>query len=331
MMPLEEIRNKIFNIAGEHDFNGLALGIFRYQYESNLVYREFLNLVRSSPAGISDYRQIPFLPIGFFKDHEIVSGHDARHEKTFTSSGTTSSIPSRHLVRDLKLYQESFIRSFSLFYGPPENYRFLVLLPGYLERQGSSLVYMMEELVTRSKHNGSGFFLNDFESLAWELKKTPGAGIHTILFGASYALLDFAESRYAGPINALVMETGGMKGRQKEMIREELHDLLCRKFSVDTIHSEYGMTELLSQAYSRGFGIFRTPPWMKILIRDMNDPFEILPPGKTGGISIIDLANLYSCAFIATQDLGKVHEDGSFEVLGRFDDSDVRGCNLLVV
>jgi hypothetical protein len=190
---------------------------------------------------------------------------------------------------------------------------------------------MMEELVSRSKHNGSGFFLNDFESLAWELKKTPGAGIHTILFGASYALLDFAESPYAGPINALVMETGGMKGRQKEMIREELHDLLCRKFSVDTIHSEYGMTELLSQAYSTGFGIFRTPPWMKILIRDMNDPFEILPPGKTGGISIIDLANIYSCAFIATQDLGKVHEDGSFEVLGRFDDSDVRGCNLLVV
>lgn len=330
MLGPEEIENRLFKVSGDQEFNDLAIELFRYQNEFNEIYREFTDLLGIRPSRVKDIFEIPFLPVGFFKDHAVTCAPGKSVEKIFTSSGTTGSIPSRHLVYDLALYEESFIRGFSLFYGRPENYRFLVLLPGYMERQGSSLIYMMDALVNRSRQNGSGFFLDDFISLGRELQQQPESGACTILFGASYALMDFAEAYRSGPAGAIVMETGGMKGRKKEMVREELHALLCSKLGVEAVHSEYGMTELLSQAYSQGKGIFRTPPWMKILIRDTNDPLEILPAGKTGGINIIDLANIYSCGFIATQDLGRVYPDGSFEVLGRFDDSDTRGCNLLI-
>lgn len=329
-MPLEEIRKKMFQISGEQEFNELAVEIFHYQFETNKVYREFSELLGRTPKSVSMHHDLPFLPISLFRDQEVICRTNRTADIVFTSSGTTGSIPSKHIVQDLKIYEESFGRGFSMFYGNPEEFRFLVLLPGYLERQGSSLVYMMNDLVEASRANGSGFFLHDLGALAEELKRPVKQGIKTMLFGASYALLDFAERPHCTAVDGIVMETGGMKGRKKEMIREELHDLLCKKFKVDVIHSEYGMTELLSQGYSAGRGIFRTPPWMKVFIRDINDPLSLLPPGRTGGVSIIDLANLHSCSFIATQDLGKVHEDGSFEVLGRFDDSDVRGCNLLI-
>ncbi len=325
-----ELKQAIFTIKGDDDFNSICLEIFRYQFETNPVYKEFAQLLRVNPSAIKNYSEIPFLPVGFFRDHEIKSGEGSSFDKIFTSSGTTGSIPSKHIIKDLGLYKESFTRGFRLFFGDQGSFRFLSLLPGYLERQGSSLVYMMDCLIRESVHNGSGFFLDDKKALHETLKNTM-PGVTTILFGASYALLDFAEEFHSVPEGVIVMETGGMKGRRKEMVREELHEILCRSFNVDKIHSEYGMTELLSQAYSHGHGIFRTPPWMKVLIRDTNDPLSFLPAGQTGGVNIIDLANLYSCAFIATQDLGRMHNDGSFEILGRFDDSDVRGCNLLVV
>lgn len=327
----EELRQSVFNISGDEAFNELALKIFRFQYETNAIYHEFSNLLRKDPINTGHYLQVPFLPISLFRDQKIISGDDPEYDKIFTSSRTTGSTPSRHYIKDLKLYEESFTRSFKLFYGEPEKFRFLALLPGYLERQGSSLVYMLDYLIRKTRRNGSGFFLHDMVSLKNQLleqRSDPGT---TILFGASYALIDFAENFPVDISGVTVMETGGMKGRRKEMIREELHNILCRGLNVERIHSEYGMTELLSQAYSSVKGIYSTPPWMKILIRDVNDPLQFLSYGQTGGISIIDLANLYSCSFIATQDLGILHEDGSFEVVGRFDDSDARGCNLMVV
>lgn len=326
-----ELKRSVFNCKGDDDFNAACLEIFRFQYEANPVYRQFVKLLKVDPSSIRSYEKIPFLPVSFFRDHEIICGDASSCEKVFTSSGTTGSIPSKHFIRDLDLYEESFRHTFRLFYGDPASYIILALLPGYLERQGSSLVYMTDCLISESKHNGSGFFLDDMQSLHEKLLKNPADYQKTILFGASYALLDFAERFPMDLAGVTIMETGGMKGRRKEMIREELHEILCRRFNVDKIHSEYGMTELLSQAYSAGNGIFLAPPWMKILIRDTNDPFQLLPTGQTGGINIIDLANIFSCSFIATQDLGRLQDDGSFEVLGRFDDSDVRGCNLLVV
>jgi phenylacetate-coenzyme A ligase PaaK-like adenylate-forming protein len=331
MILPEEIRLSVFKITNDDDFNDLALKIFRFQYESNPVYRQMAQLLKADTFGINEYRRIPFLPISLFRDHQIISGDGKMIQKVFSSSGTTGSIPSQHFVRDLKLYKESFTSSFQLFYGDPGKFRFLALLPGYLERQGSSLVYMLDYLIRITERNGSGFFLYNMASLKEKLEETTSGKRQAILFGASYALLDFADQFPMDLSSVTVMETGGMKGRREEMIREELHAILCRKLKVEMIHSEYGMTELLSQAYSSGNGFFRTPPWMKILIRDTNDPMHYLPAGQTGGINIIDLANLYSCSFIATQDLGRLQEDGSFEVLGRFDDSDVRGCNLLVV
>jgi len=327
----EEIRQSVFQISGEGYFNDLALKIFRFQYESNPVYREMSQLLRANPDKINDYLRIPFLPISLFRDHKIISGDENIFQKVFTSSGTTGSVPSQHFIKDLTLYEDSFTRAFQIFYGDPEKYRFLALLPGYLERQGSSLVYMLNYFIRKTERNGSGFFLHDLDALKEKLTENLSVPCQTILFGASFALLDFAEKFPMDIHGAIVMETGGMKGRRKELIREELHEILCHKLNVEMIHSEYGMTELLSQAYSPGNGIFRAPPWMKILIRDTNDPMYYLPPGQTGGINIIDLANLHSCSFIATQDLGKLHEDGSFEVVGRFDDSEVRGCNLMVV
>jgi phenylacetate-coenzyme A ligase PaaK-like adenylate-forming protein len=327
----DQLKQSVFRIKNEKEFNEACLAVFRHQFEKTSVYGEFVRLLKVDPGKIRHYKEIPFLPVSFFRDHIILDGEKDHSEKIFSSSGTTGSIPSQHYVRDLKLYEESFIRSFRLFYGDPGSYLFLALLPGYLERQGSSLVYMMDFLVRESKQNGSGFYLHDLKALKEKLKANSSAFDRIILFGASYALLDFAEQFPMDLSGVTIMETGGMKGRRKEMIREELHEVLCRSFNTNKIHSEYGMTELLSQAYSKGDGIFRTPPWMKVLVRDTNDPFDYLPQGRTGGVNIIDLANIHSCSFISTQDLGKVYVDGSFEILGRFDESDVRGCNLLVV
>jgi phenylacetate-coenzyme A ligase PaaK-like adenylate-forming protein len=330
MMIPEEIKYPVFDISGDDEFNVVALEIFHYQYDTNSIYREFVKHLGKNPDRVSHYTEIPFLPVSLFRDQMVVCGNDDNYEKVFTSSGTTGTVPSQHYVRSLDLYKESFTRSFSRFYGDPSGYRFLALLPGYLERQGSSLVYMMDWLINLTKQNGSGFFLHDMHALKEKLGEKASLK-NTILFGASYGLLDFAELYPMDLSGVTIMETGGMKGRRREMIREELHEVFCRNFNVEKIHSEYGMTELLSQAYSQGDGIFRTPPWMKVLARDANDPLQILQPGQTGGISIIDLANVNSCSFISTQDLGKFNEDGSFEILGRFDDSDIRGCNLLVV
>lgn len=329
MNEAEEISNRLFDVAGEAEFFHLALQVYAFQAERTNAFRAFSKLLRKQADQITGLHDFPFLPAGFFRDHTILA-EGIGAEKTFTSSATTGSIPAMHPVHDLNLYESSFLKTFRHFYGDPLKYRFLALLPGYLERSHSSLVYMLDRLISLTRDNGSGFFLHDTDRLAMELQKHQ-AGVITILFGAAYALLDFAEKYPMRLQNTLVMETGGMKGRQREMVREELHAFLCERLGTETIHSEYGMTELLSQAYSTGRGRFRTPPWMRVLIRDINDPFSYLPAGKTGGISVIDLANLYSCSFIATQDLGKMHEDGSFEVLGRFDDSDIRGCNLLVV
>jgi phenylacetate-coenzyme A ligase PaaK-like adenylate-forming protein len=322
-------KQQVFSITSEQQFAGIALQAFRYQAENCAVYREFISNLNVDINMVDEVEKIPFLPISFFKSHEVLSSSD-KVQVTFTSSGTTGMINSRHIVTDLSWYEESFRKAFDLFYGDIKNYTILALLPSYLEREGSSLIYMAEDLVKRSENPDSGFYLYNHEELCQQLKKQQQDEKPTLLIGVTFALLDFVEHH---PINfpeLIVMETGGMKGRRKEMIREELHQTLCKGFGVSTIHSEYGMTELLSQAYSNGNGIFNCPLWMKIIARDTNDPFTTLSNDKTGGINVIDLANINSCSFIATQDLGKVYSDGSFEVLGRFDNSDIRGCNLLI-
>ncbi len=326
----DRIRKTIFNIRSLKDFNGCAIEIFHLQYEKNEVYRTFVDLAGIRPGQVRSYNEMPFLPVQFFRDKQVITGDDLRMEKIFASSSTTGSVPGKHYIHDLSLYKESFTKGFKHFYREPAEYCFLALLPGYLERSDSSLVYMMDQLISTTSHNGSGFYLDDYEELARKLELNKINGQKTILLGVSFALLDFLDKYRLDLPDLIVMETGGMKGRRREIIREELHSLLCSGFGVKNIHSEYGMTELLSQAYSQSGGIFRTPPWMKVLIRDINDPFTLEEPGKTGGINIIDLANIYSCSFVASQDLGRLRDDGSFEVLGRYDDSDVRGCNLLV-
>lgn len=320
---------QIFSIQTEEQFTEAALQVFRYQAQNCAVYREFISGLRIYPEMVNRLADIPFLPIEFFKQHEVVSSTVAP-EVTFTSSGTTGMITSRHLVTEVSWYVESFRKAFQLFYGDVTQYCILALLPAYLERQGSSLVYMADDLIRQSHHPDSGFYLYNHNDLYRQLQKQQQAGQPTLLIGVTFALLDFVEQH---PINfpeLIVMETGGMKGRRREMIREELHSILCEGFGVSSIHSEYGMTELLSQAYSKGEGIFYCPPWMRVLTRDTNDPITPVTEGKTGGVNIIDLANINSCSFLATQDLGKVYADGSFEILGRFDNSDIRGCNLLV-
>ncbi|MDQ3049006.1 MAG: acyl transferase [Bacteroidota bacterium] len=303
--------------------------IFQYQARENKVYRNFLQNLRVIPQQIKSPAEIPFLPIGFFKTHRVVAGN-AEPEVCFTSSGTTGTSTSNHFVQDVNVYENSFRKAFSHFYGDVKDLCILALLPSYLEREGSSLVYMVNDLIQKSSHPESGFFLDDLDKLSIQLKEMESRGQKTLLIGVTYALLDLAEKEQLSLKHTIVMETGGMKGKRKEMIREELHEYLQQKFGVKSIHSEYGMTELLSQGYSKGNGVFDCPPWMKILIRDTNDPFSILQPGKTGGINVIDLANINSCSFIATQDLGRTSADETYEVLGRFDNSDLRGCNLLV-
>ena len=321
--------DKIFRIPGIQTFNELAIEIFHYQYLNNSIYRTFVDLLNIQPGKIKSVNSIPFLPVEFFKTNEVITGKD-NIQQVFLSSGTSGAEQSRHCITDISVYEKSFRKGFRHFYGAPEQYCFLALLPSYMERQSSSLVYMVEDLIKQSTHKDSGFYLHNTEDLMKKLLELDKAGQKVMLLGVSYALLDVVEKHQLKLKNTIVMETGGMKGRRKEMIREELHAILCKGFGLDAIHSEYGMTELLSQAYSKGNGLFQCPPWMKVLIRDTNDPFSFIANNKTGGINIIDLANINSCCFIATQDLGKINQDGFFEVLGRFDNSDLRGCNLMI-
>jgi len=320
----------IFNIKNNAEFEALALDIFRFQFENNGVYRSFCDLLYKHPSDIKSLTEIPFLPIQFFKTHDVLSSR-AKVEKIFTSSGTTGSTTSKHQVTNLSIYKESYLKGFAHFYGNIEDYVVLALLPSYLERDGSSLIYMVDDLIQKSKHPESGFYLNNLQDLAKTLNRLEAKGQKTLLIGVSFALLDLVEQFQFSLKHTIVMETGGMKGRRKEIIRQELHDVLKKGFGVSQIHSEYGMTELLSQAYSKGNGVFECAPWMKILTRDTEDALTVLPPNKTGGINIIDLANINSCAFIATQDLGKTSENNQFEIIGRFDNSDIRGCNLMAL
>ncbi len=323
------LEQEIFNIANEQEFETLALDVFEYQFQHNEIYKQYCRLLKKQPSKVRNIEDIPFLPIEFFKSKRLISGNK-NPQITFTSSGTTGSITSKHYVTDLELYEKSFLKAFDRFYGSPENYIFLALLPSYLERKGSSLIYMADVLIQKSQNQNSGFYLNELSQLSDKIGELDKSGKKVFLIGVSFALLDLVESRMFSLENTIVMETGGMKGRRKEMIREELHHLLRTGFGVDHIHSEYGMTELLSQAYSQGEGIFDCPPWMKILIRDPEDALSLVPQGKTGGINVIDLANINSCSFIATQDLGRKRNNG-IEILGRFDNSDIRGCNLLLL
>ena len=322
-------KEQVFSISNNAQFNAAALRVFRHQAANCAVYAKFIEGLRVDASKIDRIEQIPFLPVEFFKSHAVVS-NNYPVEVSFSSSGTTGITTSRHLVTDVSWYVESFRRAFRLFYGDIKDYTLLALLPSYLEREGSSLIYMADDLIKQSENSDSGFYLYNYEDLYHQLKKQQQAKKPTLLIGVNFALIVFVDQY---PINfpgLIVMETGGMKGKRKEMIREELHETLCKGFGVSAIHSEYGMTELLSQAYSKGNGIFNTPPWMRIITRDTNDPISLITCCKTGGVNIIDLANINSCSFIATQDLGKVYADGSFEILGRFDNTDIRGCNLLI-
>jgi phenylacetate-coenzyme A ligase PaaK-like adenylate-forming protein len=320
----------IFTISNQKQFEKVALKVFRFQYENNNVYREFCEFLKVEKGSVKSVQQIPFLPIQFFKSHEILSSSEAIQE-TFTSSGTTGMTTSKHLVTDISLYEQSYRNAFSEFYGNVEDYVVLALLPSYLEREGSSLIYMVNDLIQLSNNSNSGFYLHDYDELIAKLVELDSSWQNVILIGVTYALLDLIEQQNFQLKNTIIMETGGMKGKRKEMIREELHEQLCKGFGVPSIHSEYGMTELLSQAYSLGNGLFECPNWMQILIRDTEDALTYVEVGKTGGINVIDLANINSCSFIATQDLGKKYVTNAFEVLGRFDNSDIRGCNLMVI
>ena len=321
-----DIRSHLF-AANKNNFEALALEIFRFQFENNPVYKTFAKGIGKTTGNVKSLFEIPFLPVELFKTQKIYCG-EKEPGIIFTSSSTTGKGESKHYVADVKLYEESFRKSFQLFYGEPKEHVILALLPSYLEREGSSLVYMADDLIR--ENTASGFYLNNYEELSVRLKELNSKNKKVLLLGVTYALLDLAEKFPQNLSSVVIMETGGMKGKRKEMIRDELHSILKNAFHVSGIHSEYGMTELLSQAYSKGNGIFNCPPWMKIMIREMNDPFSYAENGKTGGVNVIDFANLYSCSFISTSDLGKKYGDESFEIIGRFDESDVRGCNLLV-
>lgn len=318
------------NIWSDDLFNSLALKVFRYQLKHNTFYSQYVNSLRVNPDSITHYTAIPFLPIEFFKSQQIVCDEVSADAVCFSSSGTTGQITSKHYVNDVSVYETSFAKGFELFYGNPSEYCILALLPNYLERQGSSLVYMFNRLITDSKHPLSGFYLNNLTDLVQTIEVLKQQKQKTILLGVTYALLDLAELNVDLSNDFIVMETGGMKGRRKEMLKEEFHHYLKQRLNISAIHSEYGMTELLSQAYSKQDGVFECSPWMKILIRDMNDPFSYVQPKKSGGVNVIDLANINSCSFIETKDLGRITSDNRFEILGRFDNSDLRGCNLMI-
>lgn len=322
------LAQQVFEVS-ESTFEQTALEVFRVQYAHVPIYRAFCDSLKHTPANVSSLQHIPFLPIEFFKTHRVIAD-DAIPQLVFESSGTTGTVNSKHFVADTSLYEQSFLRCFEMFYGKAEEFAVLALLPSYLERGNSSLVFMAERLIQLSQQKESGFFLHDFEKLRDTLLALRERKQKTILLGVTYALLDFAELFPFQFPELIVMETGGMKGRREELTREEVHTALCASFAVDAIHSEYGMTELLSQVYSKGGGVFQSPPWMKILLRDVQDPLRLLQEEQTGAVNVIDLANLYSCSFIATGDAGRMQANG-FEILGRLDSADVRGCNLLYV
>ncbi len=329
-------------LSGEHirkdltaaEFEQIALDIFRFQAQENPIYSQFIAHLGVKIDNVKSISEIPFLPIEFFKNKKVVTKYyylPDNEFNVFRSSGTTGMQRSTHYLYNIGLYEKSFFQGFEFFYGKANDYVILALLPSYLERGDSSLIYMARSLIMASGHNESGFYLYDYERLYNRLVYLRDKGKKILLLGVSFALLEFAEKYHIQGADLIVMETGGMKGRKKEMVREELHSILREAFGVEAIHSEYGMTELLSQAYSQGHGIFRTPAWMRVMIRDMNDPLSYVEQGRSGGINVIDLANVYSCAFIETKDIGRQTADGSFTVLGRFDNSDLRGCNLLVI
>jgi hypothetical protein len=336
--------NNIFSVD-QDNFEQLSLELFHFQYCNNKVYKAYTDTLKINVDDVRSVLQIPFLPIGLFKTHKVKTT-EFEPALLFESSGTTDSGNSRHLVKDTELYRQSFLKGFELFYGSPRDWCIIALLPSYLERKNSSLVFMVNELIAQSGHFLSGFYLYEHEKLYETLKQLETQKQKTLFIGVSFALADFAE-QYCMPLeHTVIMETGGMKGRKEEMVRDELHQVLKNSFELDAIHSEYGMTELLSQAYSKKDGIFYTPPWMKILIREEEDPLQVSGAGRsdspftthdsrlnpvTGAINIIDLANVYSCSFIATDDAGRLYADGSFEVLGRIDDSDIRGCSLMAL
>ena len=324
---MDKIIDKIFNIKSEEDFKKICFEIFKYQVKYNPIYSAYCEIILKgkNPNKLTD---IPFLPISFFKEEQIIC-QGQKIEEIFLSSGTTGN-QSKHLVSDLSIYKKSFRKSFELFYGDITDYCILSLLPNYREREGSSLIYMVDDFIKNSKHPDSGFYLNDHKKITQTLIELENKNQKTILFGVSYALLDLANKYPQKLSNTIIIETGGTKGNRKEILKEELHESLKSCFKTKTIHSEYGMTELLSQSYSKGNGIFKSPPWKKVLIRDINDPLSFVDNNTTGGINIIDLSNIYSCPFIATQDLGKKYNNDSFSIIGRYDNSDVRGCNLLV-
>ena len=324
-----DLLDRPFAVDGPEAFNALALELFHLHARHNPVYRAYLEALRTDPAAVTDANAIPALPIGLFRNHRILL-EGLESSLLFSSRGTTGPVTSTHHVPWPELYVRSFMASFRAVYGEPSSWRILALLPAYLERSGSSLVYMAEHLIRASGDPLSGTYLHDHDALASALRRSEQEGKRTLLLGVPFALLDMAEKHPMPLRNTTIMETGGMKGRRPEIVREELHRILKAAFGVPAIHSEYGMTELLSQAWSTGHGTYRCPPWMRIRLRDTNDPFNYSGPGRTGGIDVFDLANVASCPFIATQDLGRLNTDGSFEVLGRFDNSDQRGCNLLV-
>jgi len=322
-------KERIFNISNNEEFEKLTIEVFQYQAKNNKVYKEYLHHLNCNINSVNQICQIPFLPIEFFKSHKITST-SVTAKAIFTSSGTTGSLTSRHFVPDLGIYEASFTKGFEQYYHSVKDYCILALLPSYLEREGSSLIYMMEHMIKDSNHPKSGFYLHNHEELIATISELKKSNQKILLLGVSFALLDLAEKYKLDFSDVIIMETGGMKGRRKEITREELHAFLCDRLNVTEVHSEYGMTELLSQAYSKGNSLFHTPSWMKIIIRDTYDPFSYEKIGRSGGVNVIDLANVHSCAFIETQDLGRMHTDGSFEILGRFDHSDIRGCNLLI-
>jgi len=321
----EAFINSIFSLK-EADFEAAALSIFRYQYQQNEIYRAYTDQLRVNPPEVKELQQIPFLPIQFFKTHRVTCG-SFEPEVLFESSGTTQTVNSQHLVKEVRIYEKSFRLAFEHFYGPVQGYRVIGLLPSYLERKHSSLVYMVKDMIEQSAHPQSGFYLYEHDKLKQVLQdeQTP-----TLLIGVTFALLDFADSHQLHLKNTIIMETGGMKGRREEWTRDEVHSFLSTRLGVQTIHSEYGMTELLSQAYSKGGGKFDCPAWMKVLLRDESDPLDASLQRRSGVINVVDLANIFSCSFIATDDIGKLHPGGSFEVLGRLDQSALRGCSLMV-
>jgi phenylacetate-coenzyme A ligase PaaK-like adenylate-forming protein len=322
--------NNIFKIGSEKEFLSHALDVFNFQYNANAVYKLWVDLLKIKPATVTTLTDLPFLPIEFFKKFNVVSSPVTSKTVQFISSSTTSAVPSTHYVNDIKVYEESFTAGFNLFYGNPYEYCILALLPNYLQRKGSSLVYMCDKLIRESGHPFSGFFLDNTDELISIIKNLNKTDQKVILIGVSYALMDLCDKGVELGSNFIVMETGGMKGTRKELLKEELHAYLKRGFNTGTIHSEYGMTELLSQAYSKENGLFECPPWMRFLIREVDDPLKLREDNKTGGINVIDFANINSCAFIATKDLGRITPENKLELMGRYDHSDVRGCNLMI-